>query len=262
MKILSRIAKIRIATVSYLNTVPFIFGFDNSPFSELFDLKLGNPNKCYQLFQKEEVDVALVPVGSLPLIGECRIIGPYCLGADGQVRSVFVFSDSTVQDAKTIYFDLHSLTSNKLTEILCKEFWKISPLLRFPETYPPELKKKEAIVAIGDKTFRMSDNFRHRYDLSEQWKQYTGKGFVFAVWVTKTNLHPTILKAMNEALYYGVSNIPESVVYAKPDVLPVDDTLDYLKNKIHYEMTDTLFAGMKEFLNKIMPRWQEKIEII
>ncbi len=262
MKVLAKVAKIKVAAVSYLNTIPFIYGIDHSSVSEMIDLRLGNPYKCFQMFHKNEVDIALVPVGSLPSVDSCKIIKPFCIGADGKVGSVFLFSDTSPENITTIYYDLHSLTSNKLIKILCQEHWRINPVFRYPECMPPKLKEKEAFVAIGDKSFRSVLKYKYVFDLSEEWKKMTGKAFVFAVWITKLNLHPAVIQGFNEALSYGVNNIPDSIVYAKPEILPTDETLDYLSRKITFKLNENLLEGMSSYMDRIMPDWKNSIEFV
>ena len=251
MKTLTRVAKIKVAAVSYMNTIPFIYGFDNSVTSSLIDLRLGNPYKCLQLFRKDEVDIALVPVGAIPDIEKPQIITPFCIGANGAVGSVFLLSNSDISQIDTIYCDLHSVTSNKLVALLCEQHWNISPIVRFPEIYPPVLKKNEAFIAIGDKSFKMSKQYSFAYDLAEEWKKMTGKAFVFAVWLTRKNLHPEIIAGFNEALNFGVSNIDQSIAYCKPELLPLEETREYLTKKIIYRMDEELTEGMNEFLSLI-----------
>jgi len=251
MKVLTKVAQIKVAAVSYMNTIPFIYGFDNSVTSSLIDLRLGNPYKCLQLFRKDEVDIALVPVAALTEIENPKIIKPFCIGANGKVGSVFLLSNNDISSIETIYCDLHSVTSNKLIELLCLKHWNISPIIRFPEIYPPVINKNEAVVAIGDKSFKMSKQYAFVYDLAEEWKKMTGKAFVFAVWLTKKNLHPEIITGFNEALNFGVTNINDSIAYCKPQLLPIEETKDYLTNKIIYRMDEELTEGMLEFLSLI-----------
>ncbi len=261
-KILARITKIKVASVSYLNTVPFIYGMDNSAMAGLIDLKLGNPYKCFQLFHKKQVDIALIPVGSLPLTEKTRIIFPHCIGADGNVGSVYLLSNTPLKEIKTIYCDLHSVTSNKLVEILCYEHWKIVPVIRYPETYPPVIGKKDAIVCIGDKSFKMKEKFKYAFDLGFEWKAMTGLPFVFAVWCTHKNLHPEFIQGFNEALDFGISNISESIDYCKPQIIPVADTINYLTKNIIFTIDNKLKEGMEMYLDSIMPDFKKKITYI
>jgi chorismate dehydratase len=262
MKVIARLAKIKVVSVSYLNTIPFIYGLDHSAVSGMIDLRLGNPYKCFQLFMQNEADVALIPVGSLPLAGECNILKPHCIGADGNVGSVFLLSDSPAEKVNTIFFDLHSLTSNKLVEILCKQHWKIAPSFLYPEIYPPKLREHEAVIAIGDKAFRMKGEYKFVYDLSGEWKRLTGNSFIFAVWATKLNLHPEIIQGFNEALSFGVENILNSISYSKPDILSIEKTKDYLTNNIIFEMNDSLLKGMEQFLDFIYPTHKNMIHFV
>ncbi len=256
------IAKIRVVAVSYLNTVPFIYGIDNSAFSELIELSLGNPLKCFQQFQNGDADVALVPTGSLPLLGKCNIITPHCIGADGKVGSVFLLSNTPIENVSTIYCDLHSVTSNKLVEILCRDHWHINPAIRYPDIYPPKLRPNDGIVAIGDKSFKMLKSFKYHYDLSEAWKSMTGLPFVFAVWITKNNLHPEIIKGFNSALAYGVKDILASIEYCQPEILPVDEILYYLKYNVVHVLNENLLKGLFHYLDLIAPGIRSEIELI
>jgi len=92
-----------IAMVGYLNTVPLVHGLQSS--SEEYNIKLDVPASCYRYFNDGEVDVALVPVGVLPLMPQVKIVTDYCIGCDGEVRTVCLFSNTKLEDINTIYLD-------------------------------------------------------------------------------------------------------------------------------------------------------------
>ena len=53
---------VRITAVSYLNTIPFIYGIENSLLSYNIELSLDYPTICADKLINDEVDLALVPV--------------------------------------------------------------------------------------------------------------------------------------------------------------------------------------------------------
>ena len=53
---------IKVSAVSYLNTLPFIYGIQQSNISNIVDLNLDYPSVCADKLVRGKVDLALVPV--------------------------------------------------------------------------------------------------------------------------------------------------------------------------------------------------------
>ncbi|MEO8795423.1 MAG: MqnA/MqnD/SBP family protein, partial [Daejeonella sp.] len=119
--------KIKISAVSYTNTKPFVYGITNSPIIDKVDLSLDIPSTCANKLIDNQVDIGLVPVAALLRIPNYQIITDYCIGADGPVHSVFIFSEKPIAEIKTIRLDEQSRTSNNLALVLLKNYWKSSP---------------------------------------------------------------------------------------------------------------------------------------
>ena len=66
--------KYKISTVSYLNTIPFIYGLKNSPIFGQIELSLDFPALCADKLIRGEVDIALVPVAVIPQLENAYII--------------------------------------------------------------------------------------------------------------------------------------------------------------------------------------------
>ena len=58
---------------------------------------------------------------------EHHIVSDYCIGCDGEVASVCLFSEVPLAEISTILLDYQSRTSVALLEILIREHWKITP---------------------------------------------------------------------------------------------------------------------------------------
>lgn len=175
---------IRIALVSYINTRPFIDGLNKVFQPGELDLLLLPPADCAVALKEGKCDMALIPVGSLLDFKGVEVMKDYCIGADGKVDSVFLFSQQPVETLETVILDRHSRTSNGLTRMLLQHFWKQE--VGFTQAQAKHFEQIQGTtggVVIGDKALKIRDQFAYQYDLAEQWKLWTGLPFTFAVWV-------------------------------------------------------------------------------
>jgi len=106
-------------------------------------------------------------------------------------------------------------------------------------------------VVIGDRTFRLKNNFKYVYDLSAEWKKYTKLPFVFACWISNKELDRSFVKKFNEALRYGLMNV-EAVIEQHKVILGKDvDVKDYFENKISYAFDDRKKFALELFLRYV-----------
>lgn len=224
---------VNIAAVSYLNTVPFIYGITHAK-NLCANLLLANPSECAKLFIDGKVDIALVPVGALNELGNYQIVSDFCVGAEKNVRSVVVVSNSPINKINKIHLDNHSRTSVKLTQILARELWKITPEWTELSDYSiaDDPKEGEAFLLIGDKVFDYEGKFKYSYDLAEEWYTLTKKPMVFAVWIARKDISDRAIEALDEALTLGVERIWEALVEHKHD--DKEYAYEYLTRNIDY----------------------------
>src|SRR5665213_3010681 len=95
---------IRISAVSYLNTKPFLYGLELAHIPDV-EISLDNPAECARKLIENEVDLGLVPVAIIPLLKEAHILPGFCIGADGAVESVKLYSHVPLEKIKTILLD-------------------------------------------------------------------------------------------------------------------------------------------------------------
>ncbi len=81
----------------------------------------------------DEIDIGLVPVSIIPQMKEYHINTRFCIGCDGPVASVCLFSEVPVQDIRTVILDYQSRTSVALAEILFEKHWKLKPVFVNPQ---------------------------------------------------------------------------------------------------------------------------------
>jgi chorismate dehydratase len=249
---------ISVAAVSYLNTIPFLYGLRHS--DELSaDFLLSPPEGCTEAFSQRRADIALVPVGGLPNIKDpdFDIVTSWCIGADGPVRTVVMMSDVPLKQVKRVWLDSHSNTSVALARILAAKYWKIAPewlpledysMLENPAHNAADThfsRKDDAYVLIGDKVFDNEGRFAHTYDLAAEWLKHTGKPFVFAVWVARKSVPSETIAALENALTLGVERIYEAILDSEYADRPY--AYEYLTRNIDYFFDEQKRRGMQQF---------------
>jgi len=245
--------KIQLAAVSYLNTIPFLYGVEEDRcLKSQVELRLEYPSKCADLLKSGEVDLALIPVAEIPNIPTAEIIGDYCIGARGKVNTVMLYSDCPLEEIESIALDYQSRTSVILTQVLVEKFWKIDVSFEATsEGYIDSISGSRAGLVIGDRAFDLNGTFPYRYDLSEEWFKFTGLPFVFACWVPNKALGNEFVLSFNKAMQNGVSNKLSAIELWGEKENSSIDLKSYLNKNISYEFDESKKIALERFLAMI-----------
>jgi len=238
--------RLRISTVSYLNSIPFVYGIEKSGILKDFILEKDVPSVCAKKLITGQVDIGIVPVAILNELKEYHILTDYCIGATGKVASVLLFSKKPIHEITEICLDTDSRTSVALIKILCKQHWKINPTWK-EYTFNDNEKFPETMVAIGDKTFDLMNEFSYIYDLGEEWNKFSSLPFVFACWVSIKKISDEDLDSFNQAIAFGVTNKFKAVEELANTYNT--DVNEYVEKYISYELDDAKRKGLKLFLD-------------
>lgn len=227
---------IRISAVSYTNTLPFIYGLKNSSIKSKINLSLDYPALCAQKLIEDKVDIGLIPVAAILNLPQHFIISDYCIGASGAVNSVFIFSNCPVEEIKYLQLDPESRSSNNLALVLLKNYWKLYPKkITNAEDYAVSKDDNTAFVQIGDRTFGKAGEYAFKYDLAEEWDNFTGLPFVFAAWISNKILPDELISELNKAFRFGLDHRKE-VIESLNNYPSNFNMEDYLNNKIDYAL--------------------------
>jgi chorismate dehydratase len=243
---------LKISAVSYLNTIPFVHGLKQSELIKIIDLQLDYPSICAEKLINGIVDLALVPVAVIPKLKEAHIISDYCIGANGAVDTVCLYSGVPIEEIESIALDYQSRTSVALLKILLNEYWQLNPELKKANVgFEENIKGNHAALVIGDRAFALNTKYAYIYDLSAIWKKMTGLPFVFAAWVANKKLPQDFIVSFNKALEKGLSNIDKALALEGNSYPNCKNPEDYLNNKISYNLDVEKQKGMELFLRKI-----------
>jgi chorismate dehydratase len=243
-------SKMNVTAVSYLNTKPLLFGLLQHAVSEQLDLSLDIPSECARKLKEGEAQIGLIPVAAIADLPEAYLLSDYCIGADGEVKTVAVFSEVPIQEVTDLFLDYHSRTSVQLTRVLLREYWNCTPQLH-PTTpgYESRIKGTTAGLVIGDRAIGLEERFPYVYDLAEVWKEWTGLPFVFAAWVSTVPMQRNFIIQFNEALRMGIGAIPK-LMYILPSPKSGFDLETYFTRHISYELDDQKRKALAQFYQR------------
>ena len=235
--------------MNYLNTRPLVYGIENSPVMNDIIFTGNYPSKLAKQLINGEIDLGLVPVAVIPALDNYYINTDYCIGTEGEVASVCIFSEVPIEEVDKILMDYQSRTSVALATLLLRDYWKLKPeIVATQDDYRHLITGTTAGLVIGDRALEQRLKSKYIYDLGAAWKAYTGLPFVFAAWVSTKQLDPDFITAFDEANRFGLTKIDDVVRNNSYDVF---DLQEYYRHHISYEFTAEKRIGLELFLSML-----------
>jgi chorismate dehydratase len=174
------------------------------------------------------------------------IISNYCIGAEGKVMSVALFSNVPLHEIKTVLLDYQSRTSVALAKILFKHHWQKNVVFKpADKNFETEVSGTTAAVIIGDRALKQRKESTFIFDLAEAWKNFTGLPFVFAAWIANKKLDEKWIKIFNQANAYGLTHLDEVLAHTHFEHY---DLKTYYTKDISYALTDEKRKGLEKFI--------------
>ena len=243
----------RLAASSYLNTAPLIWSFlygSKQETVELFTHKA--PARCAEMLRSGDVDAALVPVIEYQRIPDIAIVPDVCVGSRSAVRSVVIASkQNNLKKVKRVALDDSSRTSVALVKIIFREFLGFEPEW---QTSPPDLRSmlehNDAALIIGDPAMKIPRDQFQVFDLATLWHDFTGFGFVFAMWMAGTNSAEQVraidFKAARDE---GLANLNDIAARNADQTLSAEEIRDYLTRNIAFQMDEDMMKGLQLYFD-------------
>ncbi len=180
---------LRVGKIHYTNTLPF---FHNLEKSAALDVRYyaSYPAQVNLAMRRGRVDLA--PISSLEYLNhhsQYYLLPGLGIGARDFSGSVLLFSRSKIESLnhQTIGLTRESLSSSILLRALLKFKFKFENRFKIFMMDPKKaLQRYPAALVIGDQALmHRSEDFVYKYDLSEQWWNWTEKPFCFALWAVR-----------------------------------------------------------------------------
>jgi len=241
-----------VCAVSYLNTVPLVWGALRGPQRGTMDLSFAVPSVCARRVEEGVVDVGILPVIETARMGLEFIpdIGIACRGA---VRSLLLISRVPFDQVKSLAADVGSRTTVELARIILAHRYGAEPAV-FPAA--PQLgsmlRDADAALLIGDAALSVNP-LELDYpvlDLGEEWMALTGLPMVTALWAGhKKAITPELAGLLRESCRFGLASL-EQIIQEESSQRDFPEWLvrDYLTRHIVYEIGESEHAGLKLYL--------------
>ncbi len=245
----SRLGRVRVGAVNYLNTKPLIYQLDRlAPQAKLI---LDLPSRLADGLRDGRFDVALIPSIEFFADPAYTIVSDACIACRGPVLSVKLFSRVPADRIRTLALDEGSRTSVALVRILLRERYGIEPRLEpLPIGNSVADTSADAVLLIGDRAIHSPRQpFAEVWDLGDEWCRWAELPFVFAMWVARsdTDLHG-IDAALSQARDLGVKHLAEiAAAEAAPLGLTRPECLSYLRDNLYFYLGPRERQGLELF---------------
>lgn len=240
---------IRIGAVNYLNSKPLIHQLaELAPQAELV---LDVPSRLADQLERGQLDVALIPVIEYFRSGSYRIVPNIAIASNGPVLSVTLFSRAPWPEIRRVALDVGSRTSAALTQILLRKRHGVRPeLVPLPMDSDAENVDADAVLLIGDRAMRAClPGFAHAFDLGQEWHDWVGLPFVYAVWAVRAGAElGSVEAALHEAKRRGKLAVGPIAFREAPHLgLDAGFCRRYLSNIIRFDLGPREQAGLHHY---------------
>jgi len=237
--------------VSYLNTVPLVWGMLHGDQRDLFDLSFAIPAECADRLADGRADIGIVPAVELNR-QKLEIIRGTGIACHGPVRSILLISKVPFPEIRTFATDACSRTSVALSRVILARKYGVEPeLFSQPPHLGTMLEQCDAALIIGDAALVLepAELPFHVLDLGMEWTHMTGLPMVFAVWGAREGVPRQDPAAFIGSLRYGIERI-EDIVRTEHGKLGISEALarDYLTRNIVFELGEREYDGLNLFL--------------
>ncbi len=249
---------LRISAISFLNTAPLMWDFEHGEAAGTFHIEYTFPSACAAALAANQADIGIIPAFTYAEIPGLVILPDVAIASKDRVRSILLVSKKPIEEVRTVATDSSSRTSVALLQVLFAKFFGGSRQLT---PHAPQLeamlRKYDAALLIGDAALQARAVGYHTYDLAHQWRERTGKPFVFAFWAVRldalgrqprgTDLAGIFQRSRDHGLQ------PENIATIAKEWSPKlglepGDIRGYLTENIHYYLDRENLAGLHLFL--------------
>ncbi len=255
---------IRLGAVSYLNVRPLVFGLERR---DGVSLRFDVPSECARLLAAGEIDLGMVPSITYLDRPHDRIVPGVCIGSDGPVASVALYTKKPLADVRKIALDTSSRTSATLTRILCARRFNIAP------AFVPHAPDLAAMLATADAALLIGDPALFadhaslgatKIDLGAEWTSMTGLPFVWAFWsgpatseksetsgVSSDNSRLSTVDVLNDAARQGARHLDEvadAYCAGQPDRQPI--ARRYLRENLRFSLDERAAEGLQTYFRE------------
>jgi chorismate dehydratase len=238
------------ARIPYANAAPFYALWGEAPFA----VRNLSPRDLGREAEAGTVDLGLMATGDyLRLKDHFDLVGPLGVATRGAAQSVLLFSrrPADALAGARISVTPETSTSIRLLRLLLDVRRGLEGV-RYVRGLEPA--QADALLLIGDRAMRMRqkrlEGFGQTLDLGDDWLEWTGLSFVYAVWAVRRTLDPGLRRELHDflesSLAAGLANLPEVARQQAEPGWSAAETEAYLR-RFRYRLGPEDLEGMERF---------------
>lgn len=231
---------IRVGRVPFLNHEPFYFDMERRGI-QLFDHV---PSSLAEAARDGEIDAGPVPLADgFRLEEKFQPVAGFCVAVTGKAVSSLFYSKQPIEELDGIPIGVaaEAGTSRELLRVLLSLKYQV----RTGEFVNME-GSPEAFLITGNQALRRRRGVRgypYKYDLGEEWHQWTGLPFVFARWLIRRDIKPEDAALLEDTLYVGLEDGVDGLYHLSE---PRNNVLMLAKDIMEYIQGIRYFIGLSE----------------
>jgi chorismate dehydratase len=260
--------KLKISAISFLNTAPLMWDFERSAAGDDFEIHYTVPSLCAEELMAGTSDIGIIPAATYASIPGLVILPDVAIAAQNAVRSILMVSKVPLEQIRTVAADTSSRTSVALLHVLFRKYWcptfaKLTweggegpTFLPMPPKLDDMLAACDAALLIGDAALVVDRSKYLTWDLAEEWRNCTGKPFVFAFWAVRLAALSEMRRGLDLAHVFRHSRDhgiePSSIAQLAHEWAPrlglsESDVSSYLTESIDYDLSAQNREGLELF---------------
>lgn len=253
---------LRIGQIDYANCTPLFMQMEGRLPESRFRILHGVPAQLNAKLAQGGIDICISSSIEFARHADIYEILPgYCIGSDGPVKSVLLFSNCPVEElsGKRLLVTAESATSVLLLQILLTFHWGVEgySLQAGGVDWADGLQQAQGLLLIGDRALKAVQDGagKYCYDLGEAWKSLTGLPFVYALWLINRassvgkNRELAEFAVLLEQATEGVGADAELLAARAPESswFSVSELAGYWRNSINYRLDERHLQGLEQF---------------
>jgi chorismate dehydratase len=256
---------VRLGRIPWINTFPVYGAIDRGLVHVGADMVSGTASELNDLLAAGELDVSVVSaVEYARNAAAYHLLPDLAISCDGPVRSVKLFSRRPVTElhGATVLLTASSRTSVLLLELLCRHRWKVTPRFATVRAEAVDLASlgefpHDAVLVIGDAALLLAASGRYQVeaDLGQEWKEWTGLPFVFAVWAARRQADQNVAQGIHQSLLesrtWGLAHLDELAQSAAKATGLDPDVCRHYFDDLDYRLSYRHLAGLTDFFRRL-----------
>ena len=230
----------KVGRVPYLHLEPFYYDMERRGF-ELHDMM---PSALAPAAERGDIDAGPFPlVDSFRMEDRFQAIGGFGLATTASSGGVFLYSTKPIEELGGARLGItdEAVTAPALLKVVLALKYQVRP-----EAYVTLEEPHDAFLLIGNRALRQrrgARGFPHKYDLGQEWHDWTGLPFVYSLWMVRRDQDSKNIAVLEDTLYVGLEDGVDALYHQNE---PRNDVLMLPRHIVEYIQGIRYFLGMSE----------------